>query len=110
MELHWCWQCDEVVALFDEDEWEPLRERLDQGLRRERKARKTAGAVDLTEAYVDALQLHELLTGARPDDPRTMRHHRLAAFGPPCPRCDLLLRTPDAELCTECGAARKEGS
>ena len=41
----------------------------------------------------------------------TIQHHRLSLYGPECPECGHLLRTPKANICANCGrAASASGS
>src|SRR5438067_1047089 len=51
------------------------------------------------------LDEHERLTGSR-ENGGNFWHHRRGAFGPPCPKCGKLLRTPRASKCMECGTPR----
>jgi len=48
------------------------------------------------------LDEYERLTGFRETDLYAVLHHRIALYGPPCPRCDTALRTPVAYKCFEC--------
>ena len=54
----------------------------------------------------DALALYEAITGFRETNASALWHHRLSLFGPPCHACGLPLRTPQANWCAACGAAR----
>jgi hypothetical protein len=52
------------------------------------------------------LDEQERVIGYRPNRPKEFMHHRLADFGPSCPNCGRLLRTPRASKCMECGTPR----
>jgi hypothetical protein len=49
------------------------------------------------------LDAYHRLTGMREENPNAIRHHRISIYGPPCPRCGKVLRTPIAFKCFECG-------
>lgn len=57
----------------------------------------------LTELYRPVRDAYARMTGVVGLEPRHMLTHRLAAFGPPCPRCGRPLRTPTAASCASCG-------
>lgn len=50
-----------------------------------------------------ALAEYERLTGFKETICNALFHHRISLFGPPCPRCGKVLRTPVAFKCFECG-------
>jgi hypothetical protein len=56
--------------------------------------------------YQPVLDEWERLTGERETQGGHFMHHRLANFGPPCPKCGKLLRTQRASKCMECGTPR----
>jgi ribosomal protein L32 len=53
------------------------------------------------------LDEYQRLTGAQADASarKLMLSHRLSRYGPECPSCGKLLRSPKARFCAECGYA-----
>ena len=75
--------------------------------------RKTHGAsVKDARAVVrgPAVQKFEELTGYEGIHFDIIHHHRLSDWGPECPKCDHLLRTPKAKLCPNCGWEKTQNS
>ncbi|HSZ56104.1 MAG TPA: hypothetical protein VK797_10610 [Tepidisphaeraceae bacterium] len=58
------------------------------------------GSPQARQAMLDE---YERLTGFRESNFNAVHHHRVAMYGPPCPRCGKVLRTPIAYKCFECG-------
>lgn len=96
--------------MFDEAEWAVIGPALAQALGAV-QAYRAEHACGLAEARAAVQQrvlaLHAELTGHRETDFETIRHHRLADFGPACAQCGELLRTPAATFCAACGAPRR---
>lgn len=106
----YCWRCDMVLPMLDEDEWAELAPLLDNMVERIKAYRERYG-VGLSEArdhvYDDALAFYHALTGRMETNPNALWHHRLADYGPPCAQCGKPLRTPRAKLCAACGHLRE---
>jgi len=71
------------------------------------------GRLQLLPFYPDpreyVVNAYEHMTGYRANHGKTFFHHRISIYGPPCPQCDLPLRTPRAKLCPKCGWHRDGG-
>lgn len=109
----YCWRCDKVVAMLDEQEWEAMEPALTQSIVDIQNHRK-AGAT-LQEALrmphgLQALQLYKEITGHSETNPDVIRRHRIAIYGPPCCACGKPLRTPQASFCAACGHPRSVGA
>jgi hypothetical protein len=91
----YCWRCKLAVPMLDEQEWEQVLPHLESRLRS-----------GLRDVYGQgALTRYFEITGFRETNVNAIWHHRLSQFGPPCPSCGKLLRTPRAKLCAECGVS-----
>jgi hypothetical protein len=108
----YCWRCDKVVAMLDEQEWEVMGPALTQSIVDIQNHRK-AGAT-LQEALrmphgLQALQLYEEITGRPETNVKAIWHHCISIYGPPCEACGKPLRTPQASLCAACWHPRIVG-
>lgn len=106
----YCWRCNMVVPMLDEEEWARMRPLLHSSLQniklhRER-FRIPLGATPMQTMYWPALMLYHELTGFEETNPNALWHHRLSDYGPPCTHCGKPLRTPRAKLCAACGRDR----
>ncbi len=106
-ETHYCWRCRMQVPLLDEDEWQEIHPLLRAGMRDLKEYRKQTHA-SLLEALkknqgLPALVKYKELTGYTETNINAIWHHRRSDFGPECPACGKLFRTPRAKLCAECG-------
>jgi hypothetical protein len=84
MEIAWCWRCKKDVPMIEESEWRAL----------------WTGAAD--QAVMHECQQ---LTGLPPTltTRKLMLSHRRCNYGPPCPSCGKLFRSPKAAFCAACG-------
>ncbi|MCW0400024.1 hypothetical protein NB688_003555 [Xanthomonas sacchari] len=103
----YCWRCDKVVPMFDDEEWEAMGPALSESIDDIKELRREAG-ISLREALAKphgqrALKLHQELTGQTEPNLNVIWHHRLSIYGPPCRACGKPLRTPRAKLCAACG-------
>lgn len=92
--------------MFDESEWawvSPLLNHDSSAIKacREQHGVGLAGARERVSEQ--ACAAYERLTGFHETNDAAIYHHRLSLYGPPCPRCDRLLRTPQASFCASCG-------
>lgn len=111
-EFHRCWRCDTEVPMLDEEEWAEMEPLLRKSLRQIQECRAETGA-SLRQALennldLPALVLYRELTGYVETNFNAIWHHRRSDFGPKCPTCGNLLRTPRAKLCPECGFQIKQ--
>jgi hypothetical protein len=88
MKIQWCWRCKTDIPMLDDAEWSQVW-----------AAQQSARP----DGRLAALAEYERLTGFRETNYNALFHHRIAAHGPPCPRCGKVLRTPVAYKCFECG-------
>ena len=88
MQILWCWRCKENLPMLDESEFHSIWQGFDPK------------RFESRQLVLDAF---ERLTGCRLPHINVVHHHRSAIYGPPCPRCGKVLRTPIAYKCFECG-------
>lgn len=112
-ELRYCWRCDVVVPMLDDEEWSRVEPLLNNALDDVKTFRREKGA-SLKEAMqlahgARALELYHHITGFRETNANALWHHRLSLLGAPCATCGKPLRTPRAKLCAACGAVAGAG-
>lgn len=95
------------MAMLTEDEWDIFGKLLSQGVTelRERVKSRLGDTLDESreKAFRPALDMYFELSGIRLAHPNFLWHHRLGDYGPECPSCGHLLRTPRARFCANCG-------
>ena len=106
----YCWRCRMDVPMLTEPEWELVAPHLRDAIAQIKRYREEHRC-SMLEARKSgfgrrALEVYEQLTGFRETFAESLYHHRLSQFGPPCEKCDRLLRTPRARTCVECGHRR----
>ena len=117
MKTLWCWRCKIDFPMLDEIEYADIHElygKCFRGIKEYRKQRNcTLDRVPrIADFFLPVVEAYERLTGVREENANAIMHHRIAIYGPPCPRCGKLLRTLKASKCFECGAVvagRKPG-
>lgn len=111
MRMYYCWRCKRDVPMLEEHEWEQMLPVL-RGYIEQVKRLCKEDALRLFEAERQAgnpaCNLYFELTGYRETEFDAIWHHRLADYGPECPRCGHLLRTPQATFCAKCGCTRDQ--
>jgi hypothetical protein len=92
------------MPFFDETEWDEIEKVLVRYVDAIREYREKHGC-DLETARTQVLPGVERklsgITGVADID--DLWHHRRREWGPECPRCHYLLRTPEASFCAHCG-------
>ena len=115
MKLLYCWRCKAVVPMLEEQEFARLEDVYRSAVRgaKSYRARRNARLKDTPVARLHRpvqLLYRRLSEAAGFEAPIVaadhVLRHRLAAYGPPCTKCGLPLRTPDAKICAACGAKR----
>jgi len=106
----YCWRCDMIIPMLNEQEWEFMEPALRQAIIDIQEYR-AANDCSLGEAAKKAhgqaaLRLYHQLTGFNETNADAIWHHRLSIYGPPCHACGKPLRTPQASYCPACGATR----
>jgi hypothetical protein len=89
MKVQWCGRCGMDVPMVDEDEFASLWAKFQ--------------SAPLPEKRQVLLDEYERLTGYKETIFTAVFHHRICMYGPPCPKCGKVLRTPIAYKCFECG-------
>jgi hypothetical protein len=113
----YCWRCKADIPMLEEQEWEEVLPALMRGIDQIKRYRQTHGVSlaaakqSLAEAKDEiygrgALAKYFEITGYRETNVKAIWHHRVSSFGPPCRRCGKPLRTPQAKMCAQRGAAR----
>jgi hypothetical protein len=108
----YCWRCDAVVPMLDEEEWaiiQPLLDDLVAQIQRYRLVHRCGLAEALQKVpRRRVLSTYARLTGFLETDVNAVRHHRASTYGRPCDACGKPLRTPRARMCAACGAAASQ--
>jgi hypothetical protein len=106
VKLLWCWRCKAEVPMLDEEEFAEISCLHRDAIQATKKYREQRGVslrdVPTAEYFRPMLNRYEQLTGRRDTNPKTILHHRLSLYGPPCKHCGKPLRTPKAKLCGSC--------
>jgi hypothetical protein len=92
--------------MLDEAEWAEVSPYLNSYISAIKAYREEhqVGLAEARERISDmACAVYERLTGVHETNPNAIYHHRLSLYGPPCPSCGRLLRTPRASFCASCG-------
>ncbi|MEM9245271.1 MAG: hypothetical protein AAGA67_05970, partial [Cyanobacteria bacterium P01_F01_bin.153] len=90
---------------FNEEEWDEIAPLLGPGIRALGKyysSKKEVSMDQIIEENKDKLPAfvkYKELTGEENTSINSMWHHRRSDFGPLCPKCNKLLRTPRAKFC-----------
>jgi len=107
----YCWRCDMVLPMLDEEEWARMAPLLYGAIENIQRYRQQHGVtlslVPIPLMYWAASEMYASLCGEAPVDPEALWHHRLSDYGPPCTHCGKPLRTPRAKLCAACGRDRE---
>jgi len=114
MKLLYCWRCRAEVPMMDETEFDEVYSAYTSAIRKMKTYRASSHATIAQAAAkfhppVRALYRGLAAKAGMQGPPVQLDHlmkHRLAAYGPPCTKCGLPLRTPEAKLCAACGAKR----
>jgi hypothetical protein len=91
MHVLYCWRCRREIPMMSEEEYQFVMSFL---------AAETG--VPFSERQKNALIAYRQITGDCETQFRSLSHHRLALYGPPCYFCRKPLRTPQAKLCGSC--------
>lgn len=95
------------VPMLDENEFAVVADLYSQGIRATKEFRQKYNIplkdVPREGRFVPMLDAYEKMTGFRETNPNAVIHHRISTYGPPCPCCEKVLRTPVAFKCFECG-------
>ena len=106
----YCWRCDMVIPMLDDDEWrvvEPLLRNSMSDLKQYRQEHQVPFAEARDKALgLAALTKYRELTGFNETNINALWHHHASLYGPPCVACGKPLRTPQATLCAACGKVR----
>ena len=109
-EAVYCWRCDCVVPMLNEQEWAamlPLLSNFIDQIQAHRKEHQCSLAEALRIAPgTQALSKYAEITGFVETNVNAIWHHRVSIYGPPCAACDKPLRTPRASFCAACGTVR----
>ena len=97
----YCWRCQEVVPMLDEEEDIVIHKIYSQCFH-------DGHSPDLPEKWKPVSEAYSKMTGAPEMFHNAIMHHRIALYGPPCRRCNKPLRTPRASFCAACGQVREE--
>lgn len=95
--------------MLEEAEWERMAPALSDQITMIKRIRQEHGCDVGTAkrmAGEAACNLYSEMTGYRETNLNAIWHHRLALYGPECPQCGHLIRTPKARFCANCGLKR----
>lgn len=88
MKILWCYRCKMDMPMLDEAEWRLVESKM----------------FPVTRSRLqDGLAEYNRITGLNETNVNAVFHHQISLYGPPCPRCGKVLRTPVAYKCFECG-------
>lgn len=95
-----------MVPMLTEDEWKEIAPllRIDTERTKQLRREKNIGLAEaLYQLRSEACQKYYELTGFKEGNWQAIYTYRLSDYGPECPECGKLFRTPKAKFCAECG-------
>ena len=100
--------------MLTEEEWSQVSPHLANAIE-QIKTYRIEHSCSLAEATTKgfggkALAIYEALTGFREKNADALYHHRLSLYGPECPGCGKLFRTPQARYCAMCSYEREHSN
>lgn len=104
--MKYCWRCDCEVPLLNEVEWAIVSPLIDNMASMRKDYREqNGGTIKEAQFAVGARLLEEFnrISGFNETNYLAIFHHRRSIFGKECSSCGLLLRTPRASFCANCG-------
>jgi rubrerythrin len=94
------------IPMMTDSEWAEVRPLLQTDIEQIKQHRLETG-IDLKTAIEAfrhaACERYFEITGFRETNPNALWHHHLSNYGPECPQCGHLFRTPQASFCAKCG-------
>jgi len=110
MRYAWCWRCRAMVPMFDEDEFQSIRDAYQIGILGVKASLQLEARLfkegDKDVILSEVAPRYRKITGLSSEVPQDVLKHRLSLVGPPCEKCGKELRTPLAKKCVECGHLR----
>ena len=97
MKVQWCWRCKMDLPMLDDQEFTRIRRVAHEAYE------QLSGPAAKVSVFRTMLDEYNRLTGFGETNINAVWHHRISIYGPPCPRCGKVLRTPIAYKCFECG-------
>lgn len=95
-----CWRCQCVVPMLDEDEYRRI---LDLAL----ACQNDPELSSLEDPFTQVREAYAEMTGVAGMHHNAILHHRIALYGEPCDACGKPLRSPKATFCAACGQTVK---
>jgi hypothetical protein len=115
MKMLWCWRCQQEMPMLEPEEAALVQRAQKQGMafvvaEAHRRGRRLLPMEleGVAKHYQPLLEMYRLLTGFVETNPSAVVHHEVAQYGPPCPQCRKLLRTPQARFCAACGLGQDD--
>jgi len=105
MQTRWCWRCRAEVPMMHDSEWIDTYPLFIAALKADKLR---TDPEEVLHKYQTLSEAMATLFGSFTSDPRVpfWHKHLLSSLGPPCSRCNKVLRTPLASKCFECSFAR----
>lgn len=95
----WCWRCQAVYPMMDEDEFAGARMHYGKIFELGKKLGIELASRKVSDYYYK-------LSGIPNVHANVVMHHRISLYGPPCPSCGKPYRTSQASFCAACGHKR----
>jgi hypothetical protein len=99
------------IPMLEESEFSRIRQLFSEGMRATKEFPQAhnlpLNKTPIDEWFKPVREEYERLTGFRETNHNAIMHHRIALYGPPCPKCGKPFRTPRARFCAECGQKKE---
>lgn len=99
MKKQWCWRCQKVVPMLEEEEYQ-------MALRINSKA--SINVKSIQDRFEPLVNYYHQVTGYKEENPNAILHHALHLYGSPCEQCGKPYRISEAAFCAACGYRKKQ--
>lgn len=103
MKEMYCWRCDMVIPMLDDEEYMRVHKREGEIWKNRENYSKNGLAVFKRSIGEAVLEEYNKITGFNETNYLAIYHHRISIYGEPCGNCGKPLRTPLARFCAACG-------